>query len=264
MLFVLFFVGTNNSIEYDDFTKQLEVFNIKILATERTSDMKLIHAGKILAQYLDNNEDGNPDNQQVMNELIKRNATLFMFKNQREAMRFNFNSLPPEIQVSQDLYGSETNPNFDQNTSNIFFDASLEEILHLITHGGYANAYPEIFGEKSGTAIAEAMDIARGGHFEEVPDEYPEGAWYTYYDKTCGYSCQITEYIYWALTSTLGAQDYPGRFEEIQNEWKLNTYNKVKNTDIEVYLILTDDFYNLPTVLPDGIYDCIDIKIEYV
>jgi len=196
-------------------------------------------------------------------KLIKKNATLFMFKNQREAMRFNFNSLPPEIQVAQDLYGYETNPDFNQNELNLFFDASLEEILHLITHGGYANVYPKIFGENSGTHIAEAMDIARGGYFEKVPDEYPEDAWFTYYDKTCDYSCQITEYTYWALTSILGAQDYPGRLDEIQHEWKLNTHEKVSIVDYTVYAILTNPQYKLPTVLPDGNYDGIQIIITY-
>jgi len=248
-------------IDYNDFTKKVDVFGIKILATSETPDGKIIHAGNILAEYLDNDEDGIPDNQDVINELIKRNATLFMFKNQREAMRFNFNSLPPEILVAQDLYGSETNPDFNQNEANNFFDASLEEILHLITHGGYANVYPEIFGEYSTTAIAEAMDIARGGHFEKVPEEYPEHAWFTYYDKTCDYSCQITEYTYWALTSILGAQDYPGRLDEIQHEWKLNTLEKVSSVDNTVYVILTNPQYKLPTILPNGNYDEIKIII---
>lgn len=170
LLIVGNFIGC---IDYNDFTKEVDVFGIKILATSETPDEKITHAAIILAQYFDNNEDGIPDNQDVVNELLKRNATLLMFKNQREALRFNLNSLPSEIQISQALYGSETNPDFNHDESNDFFDASLEEILHLITHGGYANVHPEIFGEYDGTAIAEAMDIARGGHFEKVPDEYP-------------------------------------------------------------------------------------------
>jgi len=259
---LLLIVGNfTGCVDYNDFTKKVDVFGIKILATSETPDGKIIHAGNILAQYLDNNEDEIPDNQDVINELIKRNATLFMFKNQREAMRFNFNSLPHDILVAQDLYGSETNPDFNQNEKNNFFDASLEEILHLITHGGYANVYPEIFGEFEGTAMADAMDIARGGHFNSVPNEYPKDAWFTYYDKTCDYSCQITEYTYWALTSILGAQDYPGRLDEIQHEWKLNTLEKVSNVDNAVNTILTNPQYKLPTVLPDGNYNEIKIII---
>ncbi len=105
------------------------------------------------------------------------------------------------------------------------------------------------------------MDIARGGYFEKVPDEYPEDAWFTYYDKTCDYNCQITEYTYWALTSILGAQDYPGRLDEIQHEWKLNTLEKVSTVDYTVYSILTNPLYKLPTVLPDGNYDGYKIGI---
>ena len=67
------------------------------------------------------------------------------------------------------------------------FDATLEEVLHLITHAGYAHVYPEVFGEKPGTQIAKAMDQARGGHFRRVPRSYPAGAWYTYDDRSCDY-----------------------------------------------------------------------------
>ena len=45
------------------------------------------------------------------------------------------------------------------------FDATLEEVLHLITHLGYSNAYPTIWGEYQGTQVSGAMDIARGGYF---------------------------------------------------------------------------------------------------
>ena len=78
--------------------------------------------------------------------------------------------------------------------------------------------------------------------------------WYTYDDKTCYYSCQITEYTYWALTSILGAQEFPGRLEEIQNEWKLNTKEKVKNNDAHAYRLLTNSEFKFPTYLPDGKY----------
>ena len=66
------------------------------------------------------------------------------------------------------------------------------------------------------------------------------------------YNCQVTEYHYWALTSILGAQQ--NRLDEIGQEWKLNTKEKVQNQDAAVYQLLTDPQYNFPTVLPDGTY----------
>ena len=38
-----------------------------------------------------------------------------------------------------------------------------------ITSGGYAEAYPNIFGEMPRSVVAEAMDIASSGHFRQVP-----------------------------------------------------------------------------------------------
>ena len=69
------------------------------------------------------------------------------------------------------------------------FDATLEEVLHLISDVGYGNAYPATFGERVGSELADAMDIARGGRFRRVPEQYPEEAWYTY-DVSCEYGCQ--------------------------------------------------------------------------
>ena len=254
--------GTGNSS--NSFATETVVFGIRILATEGTPDNKVLHAGRVLAQYLDNDEDGIADNQLVVDELVERGAALVMFVDQNEAESFNFNSLPTNVQASQDLYGSETNPDFDPSLNNSFFDASLEEVLHLITSAGYANAYPNVFGESNGTEIAIAMDVARGGNFQQVPAQYPEGAWYTYDDQTCDYSCQATEYLYWALTSLLGAQDYPGRLEEIQQEWTLNTAQKVKDTDLNVLNILTDETYLLPTTLPDATYNGFEITLQEI
>lgn len=97
------------------------------------------------------------------------------------------------------------------------------------------------------------MDIARGGQFMTIPNTYPENAWYTYDDATCDYaSCQTIEYLYWAITSMLGAQE--NRLDEIGHEWKLNTNALVQSTDTAIYALLTNPAYKMPTVLPDGSY----------
>ena len=145
----------------------------------------------------------------------------------------------------------ETRPGWHANKTGRF-DVSLEEVWHIISHAGYATAYPEAFGEGAGTALSNAMDLARGGRHNGVPSNYPEGAWYTYDDRTCDYECQSTEYFYWALTSLLGAQ--ANRLDEIGNEWRLNTAQKLQEGDPAIYQLLTDPTYALPTILPDGTY----------
>ena len=143
----------------------------------------------------------------------------------------------------QDLYGSETNPPDG-------FDAALEEVHHLIVSTGWSKVFPEQLAQTNGSAIAKAMDTARGGHFEPIPDPYPTDAWYSYDDETCDYDCMITEYTYWAHTSLLGAQ--VGRSAEIGHEWALETPEKVRSSDLAATAIFDDPSLGLPTVLPDG------------
>jgi len=227
--------------------RKVNVFGIDIYAVPEVNDSKLLHAANVLAQYLDNNEDGNVDNTIVHNMMIENKAFIIMWKNDND-----LDIDPPNDRIGQDLGDDETNPNFVINNKQGQFDASLEEIWHIISHSGYAYAYPEVFGENPGTSLSNAMDIARGGFFIEIPDSYPSNAWYSYYDYTCEYDCMATEYIYWAITSILGAQE--NRLDEIGDEWILNTAELVETTDTAIYSLLTADEYNFPTELPDGTY----------
>ena len=229
------------------FCKTTEVFGIKIYATEGVKNEKLLHAASIMAEYLDNDEDGVVDNQKILDKIINRKVWLLVIEE-----GLDIDDVPNSLKYHrfQDLYNEE----ISLINGSPRFDATLEEVLHIITQHGYAEAYSDIFGENKDSEVAKAMDIARGGYFKNVPNSYPSSAWYSYDDKTCDYSCQITEYTYWALTSILGAQEYPGRLEEIQHEWKLNTKDKVKNNDPTVYSLLTDPQFKFPTNLPNGKY----------
>ena len=62
----------------------------------------------------------------------------------------------------------------------------------------------------------------------------------------------ITEYMYWGLSSILGAQDK--RPAEVSHEWQLNTAELVRTGDPTLYNLLTDEQYKFPTHLPDGTY----------
>jgi len=135
------------------------------------------------------------------------------------------------------------------------FDATLEEVLHTISSIGYANVYPEWNEEEnSNSLLTQAMDVARGGHFVNIPNPYPAAAWYHYDDFTCEYNCMATEYFYWGLTSMLGIQDYGDRCEQIDNEWEPCTAAQFEATDQMLFDLFSDPQYHFPTVAPDGNY----------
>ena len=236
--------------------KYVQVFGLYIQATDRVPDAKLLHAADITADFLDNDRDGKPDNPKVNDKLWNERSAIVMGYDERELERLHdrYGEMFDDYAL-QGLYATETLPNAGpHNPKSPEFDASIEEILHIITSVGYAGVYPKVFGERRGSELANAMDIARGGYFRTVPRHYPAGAWYSYDDRTCDYGCQITEYVYWALTSLLDGQAFKGRGENIEHEWKLNTPEKLRAKDKAVVKILTDPKYHLSTRLPDGKY----------
>ena len=226
-IYMIFFAlpswGSDLQIAINEiFPNQIKVYGVKIIGTEITPHKDIKKAAKILKQWLDNNGDDKPDNSLVIDELIKNNAILAMGKTEND-LENSFDNLI-DILEERDVDIDD----FERSLIGLISDepniAYLEEILHLVTQVGYAKAYPEVFGEFKGSRISEAMDIARGGFFKVNPKAYPENSWYHYYDKSCDYSCMITEYFYWSLTSLLGAQI--NRYDEISEEWELNTPKK--------------------------------------
>lgn len=244
-----FTIVANSDDGFTNFNRKVEVFEIPIYAVSEVEDRKLLHAANIMAQYLDNDEDGVIDNMTIYNSMISNNAFLFMWNSESDFEDFN----PPNgFTVGQDLGNDETIPEWHTNGHTGQFDAAIEEVWHIITNGGHERAYPEVFSSQSGSEISAAMDVARGGNFQNPPANYPADAWYTYDDPTCDYNCQVGEYLYWVMTSMLGAQE--NRLDEIGNEWQLNTRELVEMTDPTAFTIFTNPAYRMPTVLPDGTY----------
>jgi len=226
------------------------------------------HVAKVLAAYLDNDADGCPDDSLVAQNMADRKASEITLLT--ENYQTHLNSLPQCVQnylfdnlAIQGQFESETNPQCSGQTSsanaNGCRDATLEEVLHLISNYGYEVTYPELYGssESSNSLLTQAMDVARGGRFTSVPNSYPANAWYTYDDYTCDYACMATEYFYWALTSILGAQYVNDNGVCWANvEWRPCTLDAVRETDTKVYELLYSSKQSvLPTTIPDGTYD---------
>ena len=64
---------------YNVFCKKVLVFEIGVYGTCKVTDDELLHAANVLAQYLDNDEDGIVDNQLVLDKMIEQKAALTLF-----------------------------------------------------------------------------------------------------------------------------------------------------------------------------------------
>lgn len=239
------------------FSKAVEVFGVRVVATADVIDRKVLHAAHVLAQYLDNDENGEPDDPLVCQALRQHGAFLAMAANDREfdQIELDFEALSAAgFELGQDLYAEETLPDGPPHVdASGRFDATLEEVWHLVSHG-WAIAYPEVFGFDPGTTLTDAMDVARGGRHFSLPERYPPAAWYHYDDRTCEYVCMAAEYSYWVLTSLLGGQGFPGRAAEISGEWELPTPDLVRGRDRAATALFAGSEFRLPRRLPDGGY----------
>ena len=61
-----------------------------------------------------------------------------------------------------------------------------------------------------------------------------------------------TEFIYWGITSMLGAQE--NKLNEISQEWDLNTIDLVKNIGSAIYSLLSNPEYIFPKSIQNGTF----------
>ena len=126
----------------------------------------------------------------------------------------------------QHLYLDEIFPSYIFDSSANRFDATLEEVLHLVTDTGYARKFPKKFGVRRGnSALRRETKKARGGVTGRGRENYPAGAWFKYVDKTCNGACMMSEYIYWCVSTELGFQSRRKDLPEVKDEFITDIYN---------------------------------------
>ena len=260
-----------------------DVFGLKIYASSSVAPSKVDHAAAVLAEYLDNDQDGVVDEQKVVDSLLGFKSGMVIHENEIEQAKNtkNYSDIVEKYGVFlKDLHGIAIRPVGSRFVGGSFEDDnSIEEILHMITVRGYSYAYPDTFGFedsspggdvegvwKETSRLSKAARIARGGIDDEARDSYPEDAWYRRYDEGCLWGCIVNEYIYWGLVSYLGGlkhscmdfdqvcDDHLDAGSKFFHEWELNTPEKIKDRDKALYKILTSEEYTLPSTLPNGKY----------
>ena len=160
------------------FGKSVEVFGLRVLATSSVPDAKVLHTANVLAEYLDNDENGSVDQPEVLAKLLGNSnseiATMVLFasENEQESYGDDFETLMRVLERTQNLFADEIFENGSQGDDR---DATLEEVLHLVTDLGWDEAFPAVWGERKGSTLADAMDLAREATIKRFPSSTPTG-----------------------------------------------------------------------------------------
>ena len=242
----------------ETFSVFIDVFGIYVIGTSGVPDGYLSHTANVLAQYLDNDEDGVPDDSEVLDVLTRNNFVVPVWtENGQESFWESARGTPCEdnISMAASMYYDSDQWALGGLQAARSWDTNLEEVWHIVSVGWY-EAYPEFFGDEPGSRLSTAMDTARGGHFQHIPDSYPEGSWYAYHDDTCDYRCQIHEYFYWLLMANIGALDpsISDKCDDSRHEWHVCSKAELEDVDALAYGLLNQHGFNLPTRIPTGAY----------
>ena len=150
------------------FSKYIRVLDcFDIYAQSGISDDKVLHAAAVAAELLDNDEDGIVDDQALKNRLANSGALMPIFTSDGNSCMDSFEDNYNGNGVSAVLFRNEIDPSQPGHWGD---DASVEEILHTINHVGHVYLYSNDFNIfPNSSTMSDAMDIARGGQFLNVP-----------------------------------------------------------------------------------------------
>lgn len=224
------------------FDKSAVIFDaITIYGTNGVPVEKLKHAAKVTAQWLDNDQNGEIDDTNLQETLIKNKPVVIMSKDGFSTLamvqimsKFSGHSI-------QDLSAEETN-----NPSRR--DASQEEIHHIIMNAGFQKMVPRIFSDQEsvGSTLYKIWKYANDNDY------------YVYDDPTCDDACKTTEFVYLATAAYLDSQA-----DLFSDEMRVKTRAALKEKLPGILEIFESNAYVYPIhIWPDGNYKY-DDNINY-
>ncbi len=243
------------------FTKYVNVLNtIHVYAEPSISDAKVLHVASVAAELLDNNEDGVIDDPLLEQSLVNLNTIMPIFQSENGNTIDTFFDNFDDGCAGAVLFRNEIEPSHPGHWGE---DATVEEVLHTINGCGHVEVYPSLYHlEPNSSYLTDAMDVARGGQFIDMPDTYPDEAWYHYDDWTCEYECMAMEYLYWCIVTNMDILSDSETCAGIANEWEPCTPELFEVTDTLMFNLITNQDNKLPQFAPDGNYCPSDASIE--
>lgn len=250
-----------NHSAFGIFSKYVNVLGIiHIYAESNISDEKVLHVAAVAAELLDNDEDGNVDDPLIEASLIELNTIMPIFQSENgNSIDTFFDNLEDDGCLGAVLFRNEIDPSQPGHWGD---DATVEEVLHTINSCGHVEVYPSLYAlEPNSSDLTDAMDMARGGQFINIPDPYPDEAWYHYDDWTCEYDCMAMEYLYWCIVTNMGILADAQTCAGIANEWEPCTPELFESTDTLMFNLVTNSENMLPQLAPDGNYCPANVEI---
>ena len=243
-----------NHPAFSIFSKYVNVLDcIHVYAESNITDEKVLHVAAVAAELLDNDEDGNVDDPLIEASLIELNTIMPVFQSENgNSIDTFFDNLEDDGCLGAVLFRNEIDPSQPGHWGD---DATVEEVLHTINSCGHVEVYPSLYAlEPNSSDLTAAMDMARGGQFINIPDPYPDEAWYHYDDWTCEYDCMAMEYLYWCIVTNMGILADEQTCAGIANEWEPCTPELFESTDTLMFNLVTNPENMLPQLAPDGNY----------
>ena len=262
------------------FNKYINVFGVTIAAMPKTPVPEIIHAAKVYAQLIDNDENFIPDDRKIFEYHQKdpegRNLLIVLVDTKAlDNAWIAFEPGQPFWVPAQALRPGHSGVGHSRDGE---YDIAVEELFHKYGKA-LQSVYAKDFGlpdEEAGdmwsSTLSDAMDRARGIDRTVKPVAgrwvYPEGAWYTYDATSCGWGCQVDEYLWHIWATNIGYYELltrqpeapkeeakpRGWCENIHSEWKPCTRQELKEMDFAAYQLINNRDYQLPTRIPFGEY----------
>lgn len=239
-----------------EFQQHCSPFGISIfsLPSNRFPRDKFLHVCNLMAQLLDNDQDGCADDTNVVKMMRLNQAGLVLVDSENESY---YNNIEESFDETA-LFASQVRP-FCSGSSETATcrDVAIEEVLDFIAEYGISPYYFKEFGQcfdgnfEQRSELQVQMDIARGGHFTTMPNSYPANAVFRYDDRFCNYECMVSEFFYYSLTSLLGGQD--ARITQNMDEWQASTAQDLKSKLPGMYDLLTRGVTSMKLLSVEGV-----------
>jgi hypothetical protein len=276
----------------------INVYGVTVAAMPNTPVPEIIHAAKVYAQLMDSDEDYIPDDMNIydyhQNEPEGRNVIIVLVDSRDYDNAWVAYRPCQPYWIDQALRPDHSGVGHSRDGEK---DTAVEELFHRISHA-WQSVYREELGqpdEEAGeiwsSTLSDAMDLARGIDRTVTPVDceggeqgcedgrrwvYPEGAWYTYNDTSCGWSCMLGEYFWWVWSTWIGytetltrARGVPedearphGWCDDINGEWRPCTREDFETMDPMAFDLLNNQGFALPATIPYGEYGGNDVEFH--